>query len=244
MPNLISHEEVIQKQPGRKPTRQRFDYLILSHRAQDAVTLEEYRVDLNSSLPVRSDASERGAVATSSSETAWSDLRHQSDEASARIAGAPPLSQGFAYMWVHFYPSNRSESAFRYLGRQNIDRHNTYVVAFAQKPGAVRLPGELWFHERLIPILYQGVAWIDQADFRIVRLRTDLLSPIAGAELQRLTADIRFEETQVAGAASALWVPRDVIVTSDIQGRIFQDRHLYADYRLYGVQTKIVVPPF
>ena len=105
-----------------------------------------------------------------------------------------PLSQGFANSWVHFYPANRPQASFRYLGQQPVQGHDTFVIAFAQIPSAVQSPGELRFEGHTYPILYQGIAWVEQSEFRIMRLRTDLLAPIEKASLQKLTAVIRFFE--------------------------------------------------
>ena len=234
MPNLICHEKVIETRQGRKFGAREFDYLILAHHTSEAVSLEEYRVDLRDKLLAAPDSRVSASL---------SDLRRKSDEASARNSGGLPLSEGFAYKWVHFYPSNRSESNFRYLGRQRIDGHKTFVLAFAQKPGSVRSPGELRFHGRLIPILYQGIAWVDESDSRIVRLRTDLLAPLVDVHLRRLTAEIHFGSVRLEDGGSPLWLPHEVQVTSDVNGQIFEERHVYSAYRAYSVQSKIVLTP-
>ena len=229
VPNLISQEEVAESQGSSKAMRRKFSYLILSHRGKDAVTLEEYRVDLQSNVPQPDDALSAGTSA--------------STQARMGNAGASPLAHGFAYMWVLFYPSNRAESTFRYLGQQKIDRHKTLVLAFSQKPGFVRTPGEVRFEGRSVPIFHQGVAWVEASDFRIVRLRTDLLSPLPDVQLRSLTAEVHFGETQVAGVTSPLWLPREVVVTSDVNGLTSRDRHAYSNYRAYGVQTKVLLAP-
>ena len=243
MPNLISHEEVIQTRRGSQPIWQEFEYLILSHRTQSAVTLDEYRVDLVTKKQLSSDSHNPAAPPVGSAVSTAQDAKRRSADTSSRNADAPPLSQGFASKWVHFYPSNRSESAFSYLGQQHIDNHDTFVITFAQKPGRVRSPGELLFQGHSIPLYYQGIAWVDQSDFRIVQLRTDLLGALKDIPLQELTAEIYFGETKVAQAASSLWLPHKVIVTSKISGQIFQEEHLYSDYRVYQVESKIVLAP-
>jgi hypothetical protein len=88
-----------------------------------------------------------------------------------------PHSQGFASSWLILSASNQPESHFRYLGEQKIDGRQTYVVAFAQIPGAVENPGYLFRSQGSVPMLLQGIAWISQADYRITRMRTDLLKP-------------------------------------------------------------------
>src|SRR2546429_4313531 len=117
------------------------------------------------------------------------------------------------------------------------------VVAFSQKPGFVRSPGEVRLEGRSIPILHQGVAWVDASDFRIVRLRTDLTSPLPDIQLRSLTAEVQFAETQVAGVTSSLWLPREVVVTSDVNGLTSRDRHAYSNYRAYGGQTRLLLAP-
>lgn len=220
MPNLISREQVWQMEhdPAAMShsealhTRppREFNYLILSH---------ETRSHSRTLDEYRSDPQDRPVEAE--------DPRY-------------PHSHGFAYAWVIFFPSNRSESRFRYLGQQKMDEHGTFVVAFAQNPDLVESPGEVVFQGRWIPVFYQGIAWIEKSTFRIVRLRTDLLVPMPSIQLQRLTAQLHFGDIHVSGAASTLWVPQEVDITSELKDHISSEIHRYSNYRLYAVTTRIV----
>lgn len=222
MPNLLSHEQVLQTQhdphafsheealQGRHV--QEFNYLILSHQTQsNERTLDEYRTDLQ-------------------------DRRIEpADENPGN-----PHNRGFTYAWVLFFPSNIPKSRFRYLGQQKIDKQETFVVAFAQNPDLVRSPGEVVFQGKWIPVFHQGIAWIDRSTFRIVRLRMDLLAPIPRIHLQRLTAELHFGDTRVSASGLRLWLPRKVEITSELYDQISSEIHLYSNYRLYTAQTKIV----
>lgn len=244
VPNLICHEEVVESHLGAKATRENFSYLILARRSHDAVTLEEFRVDLKSGERLETDeAWEPAAPNALGSSSRSDDLARASQRINVRASGGPPLSQGFASMWVRFYPSNRSESTFRYLGQEKIDGHLTLVLAFAQKPGAVRLPAEVRFSDRSLPIYYQGIAWVDASDFRILRLRTDLLPVTWDLPLTQLTADVQFADTQAAGFSSLLWLPREVAVTSEVNGHMFHDKHSYSNYRSFQAHAKIFLDP-
>lgn len=238
-PDLIAHEEVLESHAGGKNRRRDFSYLILSHPTANDVTLEEYRTDLQ---PQTSQATTVNPLSGGAS-SFWEDLRRNSQQVSARETGSPPLAEGFAYMWVNFYPANRAQSNFRYLGQQKIDRHNTLVVAFSQKPGAVRMPGEVALAGKSVPVYYQGIAWVDESDFRIVRLRTDLLLLPDEVPLSKLTSEMHFADTQVSGIPSLLWLPREVTVTSLISGVTFVDKHGYSDYRLYAAHSRIIINP-
>jgi hypothetical protein len=236
-PDLVAHEEVLETQPNRPSTRRHFSYLILTHSTKDVVTLEEFRVDLRGGAPIVPPVEQKN------SQTAWNDLRTNSMRASARDAGGLPLAQGFANMWVNFYPDDRAMSVFRYLGRQKIDHHNTLVIAFSQKPGSVLLPGKLRYKDKLVSLFFQGIAWVDESDFRIVRLRTDLLSPPVDVPLYQLTAEIHFADTSVVGLTHLLWLPRQVEITSDLNGLLLHDKHTYSEYRLFGVKSRIRLDP-
>jgi hypothetical protein len=89
----------------------------------------------------------------------------------------------------------------------------------------------------------QGVAWVDASDFRIVRLRTDLLSPLPEVSLHRLTADIQFVPTRIEEVPSVLWLPRDVMVTSEVGGATLREDHLYSEYRLFRAKSRVVLNP-
>jgi hypothetical protein len=225
MPNLISSEEVIQTSPGSRSgrsSRQQFNFLILVHRTTTGTEMSEYRTDLQN-----------------------------------RSIGQPgedsraPTAHGFVLAWAYFHPTVRAESQFRYLGRQKIDGRNAYVVAFSQTPGLVHAPGEIRVGGDSFPMLYQGIAWIDESTFRILRLRTDLLAPQPEAQLQKLTTKVDFAEVRIPHSKLRLWLPRMAVVewktiprsSLDLSPTVasgrYIERHLYSHYHLYQIEVKI-----
>ena len=168
---------------------------------------------------------------------------YRTDRKGRPVAQGPgaPNSIGFVSLWVAFSPSNRDKSKFRYLGQQKIGGHTTFVVAFAQTPGAESHPAKISLpHGGTIPMLCQGVAWIDESDFRILRLRTDLLSPQPQVGLRQLTAMIQFDSVRIAKFEAHLWLPREVKLNLDANGQVIQELHQYSQYRLYKAEAKIV----
>src|SRR5215469_9717696 len=154
----------------------------------------------------------------------------------------------FALDHVYFSTAFQSESAFLFLGEQKIDSHDTYVVAFAQKPGEATNTVTM---ERRVPVpflvtmLVQGIVWVDKSNFQIVRLRTDLLAPRHEINLDRLTTTVTFNEVQLSGATS-LWLPNRLnvyaqfaIPTTGNYVLTFHNEHHYSDYQTYGVSVKM-----
>src|SRR5215831_10259206 len=185
-PNLISRETVIDSPQEAGAIKREYDYLILPHTDGTMVRLDEFRLDLKTGDKFQTDEDVM-------KESSFRDkLERASNEIATSKNSRPPLTFGFATSWVHFYPSNRTRVTYRYLGEQKRDGHRTLVVAFAQKPALVLLPAVFRYQDKTAPMFLQGIAWVDPADSRILRLRTDLLSPVPEVSLQRLTADIQF----------------------------------------------------
>lgn len=235
-PNLISRETVTEGLLGTGETRHDYDYLILTRREGDMVDVKEFRVDLKTGAKFQIDEELK------SESSAWADLERARGELAASQS-RPPASQGFATSWLHFYPDNREQATFRYLGEQKLDGQRVLVLAFAQKPQSVLLPAIFQSQGKTLPMFFQGVAWVDPSDFRIVRLRTDLLAPLPEVSLQRLTADIQFAPTRIEQVPSLLWLPREVTIISKVSGWTLRETHKYSEYRLFRVQSRIVVNP-
>jgi hypothetical protein len=160
------------------------------------------------------------------------------------------VTSGFALICAHFSSAFERDSQFRYLGDQTIEKKETYVVAFTQLPMEASLtetmiaPGGVTVH-----MLIQGIAWIDQNNFHILRMRTDLLGPQREVGLDEQTTKVNFSEVQFADVATPLWLPREVIVYMKLGKNIdrffeeeFRNVHHYKNYRRYRVSSRMVAP--
>lgn len=156
-------------------------------------------------------------------------------------AGTGPNSIGFAGTWLIFSPANNGESNFRYLGEEKIGKRQSFVVAFAEIPGLVRVPGIMMDTQgRMLPSLLQGIAWIDEEDFRILQLRTDILQPQLEIGLQKQTAKIIFGPVSISQLNLKLWLPMEVDVNIEHDGLFSQELHTYSDFRMYHATSRII----
>ena len=239
-PNLISHETVQTDLNGFR-THKDYSYLVVQHTMPSKdIVLFEYRVDVATGKKFES---EDFTQASSTPDASSSGLSLPSARDSLSTLESAPQAQGFVNDWLHFYPSNRHESDFRFLGSQKMDGHQTLVVAFAQKPGQVRLPGLVEFEGKRYQVFTQGIAWVDESDFRIVRLRTDLLSVPPAVPLRQLTADIHFSEVRLTELSSPLWLPNQLVVITKLGFGSSAETHRYSEYRLFRAHSKIRLTP-
>ena len=162
--DLLAHEEIAQERLdgiGAIEAREfvRDSYLILRRGEETGANIDEYRMD-DKGNRIDKVGLDKGFFVTS----------------------------GFALSCNYFSTAFQTESIFRYLGDQRIGQRDTYVVAFAQKPGKATL--FVTMTERggaRVHMLMQGVIWVDKSNLQIIRMRTDLLAPRPEIGLEQLS---------------------------------------------------------
>jgi hypothetical protein len=169
--------------------------------------------------------------------TLLQELRTDSKGEPAKLRGTV-ITSGFVTLPAYFHPDCHRDSRFQYLGREVVKGQSTYVVTFAQRPGVARQAGRVAFDDKAGFVFAQGVAWIDPARFRILRLRTDIQKPELNVGLQRETTEVEYSEVTFKQGGKTLWLPREVTVSGQLNQYIFQNQHRYSDYRLFIVQTE------
>jgi VWFA-related protein len=174
--------------------------------------------------------------------TAIQELRtdFKNREVASPADGVAPHGFGFAYQWLLLSPANQSELRFRYLGTQRMAAHQTFVVAFAQIPSRVKVPGKYKLAGKEVPFFFQGIAWIDQSTFDVVRLRTDLLSPVPSVNLQNMTTELSFRSVRIHGFGTVLWLPSEVLIRTARSDSIFEEIHQYSRYKFFHAESKLL----
>jgi tetratricopeptide (TPR) repeat protein len=212
-PNTSSLEQIHQEKLRRKQKvgatlDQKFRYLCLTPAEDGGPGFDEYRADLWG-IQALPQGLQDGFMRTS----------------------------GFASASLLFLPKYQSQAAFRYLGRQKLNGRDTYVIAFAQQPGKARLNGAFKSGAISMTTFSQGLAWIDSRSCQITRLRTDLLKPLPEVNLERETTEIAFGEVHFKGMAEGFWLPQQVTVTVDWNGKHFRNEHRYSEFKLFNVEA-------
>jgi hypothetical protein len=221
IPDLTAREDIVVQQQSHAGGMDRtfpvfsgkYTYLVLAHRESDGGHLVEYRTD------------------------------RKGKEIKPGLEFAPASTQGFALLALFFDSFHQTLASFRYLGRQQLDRREMYVVAFAQQPNAARLIGQIYIGGKLTSTAYQGIAWIDPIKFQIHQMRTDLLEPRPDVGLLAQTTEIHFMEVRLPAVATPLWLPRSVVVSSQLNGQLIRNRHTYRNYQRYAAKSRIVPVP-
>jgi VWFA-related protein len=217
--DLIAHEDVTQEKLNAKghvraTERMQDNYLILHHGDAWGAS-SEYRMDEKGNH-LGAIGLEKGYVVTA----------------------------GYALSCIRFSTVAQPQSRFRYLGEEKMDSRETYVLGFAQQPGAATFFTAMKGSGGVdVNMLTQGILWVDKNSFQIIRMRSDLLAPRNEIRLNQLTTEVTFGEVQLQDVSNPLWLPRDVDVSLGIDNQQFRNLHHYTDYRRYRVAVKIGTQP-
>jgi hypothetical protein len=202
---------------------------------QDAVPVTEYKTRVFDYRIVRKQKASGGDVL----DEFRTDTHDQPIDDSAHNSQGP-FSVGFAFMWLIFLPGSLQKANFRYLGQQEIGDRETYVLAFAQIPDGGGIGAVIKSSYGRCSAPLQGVAWIDQSTFQIVRMQADLLAPLPGIELNQLRSILNYGPVKITGLKLLLWLPSDVQTSWQTTSRAGEESHTYSHYRLFQATARIL----
>jgi len=168
--------------------------------------------------------------------TALQEYRTDSKGVPVNVKGTV-VTAGFVTLQGYFHPTYQKGSRFRFLGQQQLKGRSTLVVAFAQQPGMAKQASWLALDEKGAFAFVHGVAWIDPATYRILRLRTDLQRPELSVGMLWETTEVEYSEVTFKEGGKTLWLPREVTVSGQLKDYTFHNQHRYSDYRFFLVQT-------
>jgi Tfp pilus assembly protein PilF len=213
-PNTTSQEQVREERLGKNGETkdsldEKFQYLLLAKPEKWGLGLEEFRTD-----------------------------EHGGRTGSKGLNSGLMLTSGFASASLMFHPSYQSGATFRLLGKQVLAGHPCYVVAFAQNPAKAQMVERFNVDKESVLVLFQGIVWVDADTYKIVHLRSDLLTPQPKIRLLRQTTEITYLPVQFKQIAAATWLPSEVAVTVEWKGRTFRNSHTYSQFRLFNTEVK------
>lgn len=200
------------REMGPNEVAHHFLYVILSRQAGDPRMFTEYRTD-SKGKPV--------------------DF--------ANLVDLPLITANFAGSWAYFNTSNQGESNFRYLGKESIQKHMCYVVGFAQKPEIAKNVTTFEFGKQSAVMLVQGLAWIDDRAFQIVKIETWLLAARGDIGLESENTTVDYSPVRLAGLRHT-WLPSEVTVLVHYHNLFLRNTHRYSRFKLFEVHVVTDTP--
>jgi hypothetical protein len=142
------------------------------------------------------------------------------------------LTSGFPTFLVMFHPDFQDRFEFEFP--PGADAGTLTPVRFKSRPNA-RAMSALKLKERVYPILWTGVAWLERSTGVIVRIEAGLSAPMEDLGLSELLTDVEYGAVQLDGVS--WWLPRRAVISVRTAHQAWQNVHEFSGYRVFSVTT-------
>jgi len=133
-----------------------------------------------------------------------------------------------------FHPYHVKEFAMT-CEAENWQGRSAWKVRFEQRLDQPARMSALRVGDAVYSIFLKGTAWIDQQNYQIVHLETDILKPVPEVRLTTEHQVLDYGPVQFEQKQLRLWLPLEAEIYLDVNGKRFRHRHTYSDYRVFSV---------
>jgi len=156
--------------------------------------------------------------------------------------GAPYLNGyiaavGSPALVLVFHPIHRDEFDITCEGLGTWQGAPAYLLNFQQRLDRPNRMSEFRTSRGSYAADLKGSAWVDAATFQVVHLETDLLRPIPELFLDLEHQSLDYGPVVFAQRNVSLWLPQAVDISVHLEGKHFNARHSYTNYRLFVIDT-------
>ena len=151
----------------------------------------------------------------------------------------PPLSDtGTAAFALIFHPQRIRNFEFRCEGRTNLQGTSAWQIRFEEGSDPSKSFHQIRINGSAYQLRFKGRAWISVDDYQILRLETDLVTPIPQIRLQREHLDIAYAPVEFDKPKLRIWLPERASIEITYRGHAYQRVHKFSHFQLFLVVTE------
>ncbi len=151
---------------------------------------------------------------------------------------SPPLTdEGTAALALIFHPRAIENLEIHCAGRTEFQGKSAWQLRFEEKPDRSKSFSAFRIKNSEYRLRLEGQAWISADNYQVMRLETDLASPIPEINLRVEHSDVAYAAVESAGHKFELWLPESALMQIDYRGRRYQRVHRFSHFQLFLVDT-------
>ena len=150
------------------------------------------------------------------------------------------ITNGLPALILIFHPYNVGSFDLNCEGLARWNGRLVWQVHFRQrtdKPNTIR-SYKIGLDGPTYPVSLKGRAWIAADSYQIVRLETDLVTPVPEIRLAADHTAIEYGPVKFRERKVDMWLPQSAEVYYDWKGRRIHRRHSFSNYLLYSVDDR------
>jgi tetratricopeptide (TPR) repeat protein len=146
-------------------------------------------------------------------------------------------STGFAALALVFHPHMRDNFEMKCEGLGDWRGQPTWLVRFQQRTDHPSRIHSYKVGTQVHPVNLKGRAWITADKFQIVRIESELVSPMPEIQLLSEHQVVEYGPIPFARKNTTLWLPKSAEIYFDFRRRRYYRRHSFDHYMLFAIES-------
>ena len=147
-------------------------------------------------------------------------------------------STGFAALALVFHPHMRDNFEMKCEGLGDWRGQPTWLVRFQQRDDRPSRIHSYKVGTQVHAVKLKGRAWITADKFQIVRIESELVSPMPEIQLLSEHQVVEYGPIPFARKNTTLWLPKSAEIYFDFRRRRYYRRHSFDHYMLFAVDSE------
>jgi len=160
--------------------------------------------------------------------------RQSSDNISDEIGD----TSGFAGLALVFHPSKREDFEMTCEGLGRWHEQAAWLVHFKERENRPTAFQIFFAGGQKFPLRLKGRAWITADNFQIVRIESELVSPVPEIQLFSEQQVVEYGPVPFPGKNLELWLPKNAEIYFDYHKHHYYRKHSYDHYMLFSVDSE------
>ncbi len=153
-----------------------------------------------------------------------------------RIVESPRMtSRGLVALALVFHPYYAADFEMRCEGLTEWKGQPTWSVFFQQRsdrPSRIRTYAT---GHGQVPVPLKGRAWITAGSFQVLRMETELASPVEALRLEAEHLVVEYKSVEFKSRNTRVWLPSNAQFYGHFKGRRYFHEHRFRDYMIFAV---------
>jgi len=146
-------------------------------------------------------------------------------------------STGFAALALVFHPHMRDNFEMKCEGLGDWRGQAAWLVRFEQRDDRPSRIHSYKFGTQVHPVKLKGRAWITADKFQIMRIESELVSPMPEIQLVSEHQVVEYGPIPFAKKNTTLWLPKSAEIYFELRHHRYYRRHSFDHYMLFAVDS-------
>jgi hypothetical protein len=147
-------------------------------------------------------------------------------------------SHGFTALALVFHPDMRDNFQMTCEGLGDWHGQATWLVYFRQHDDRPNRIHAYKIGENVYSVNLKGRAWISADKFQILRVESEMVSPMPKIQLLSEHQIVEYGPVQFQKKNAELWLPKSADIYFDFQRHRYFRRHSFDHFMLFGVESE------